>query len=687
MLIAATLATHSPAMRAGYIWDDNTALHDNPMIAAANGLYRFWFTTEPADYWPLSATTLWLEWRIWGDNPTPYHVTNIVIHALAAVALWRVLLRLHMGSLAAFLGGLLFAVHPVTVASTAWIAERKNVLSMLLYLLAILAYLRFEDEGRRRWYILALLAGAGALLAKTSVVALPVILLLLAWWRHHVVSQRTIIRTLPFFLMSLVLGLITIYFQHNNAISGVVVRAEPFFSRLAAVGWVVWFYLYKLLLPIDLAMVYPRWSIEGTNPAAYGPLILLLVCFFVLWKYRRSWGRGPLVALSAFVIVLAPVLGLIAMAYARYSLVADHLHYPGMPGMMALIAAGLAAAWSRSSRSNQRLPVWGTALAIGLIYLTLAVLTWRQCHVYKDSESLWTHTIKVNDRAWVAYYNRGVVYGQHNLRNRAIQDYTKAIEIKPDYAEAHNNLGVIYGEMGEFDREILHCTQAASFKPRYADAFNNRGHAYCGQGAYDLAIEDYTKALEYKPNDAGIYYNRGVARSGKGDYEEAIRDFTVSIQLRPSFAGAFNNRGIAHAARGAHHLAIQDYNQALQLQPRDVDVYVNRSITYRSMNDIARAIEDCNRAIELKPAHAEAYNNRANAYGQMGDLQAALRDYAKAIELKPTCTEAYNNRAAAFFFLKQYDQAWADIEQCQRHGGVPHPQFLKDLANASGRTE
>lgn len=462
VLIAATFAAHFPATQAGYIWDDDCLLYQNPDMLGPDGLFRIWFRNRTPDYWPLTATTFWLEWQIWGDTPTPYHVTNITLHALAAVVLWRILKRLNFSDLGALLGGLLFAVHPVTVATAAWISERKNSLSMVLCLLSILSFLRFTDLGRRRWYAMALLAAVAALLAKTSVVALPIILLLLCWWRHNTVARRDLLRTAPFFLLSLALGLVTLWMQHDHAVDGVVVRPEGLASRIASVGWVFWFYLYKLLVPIDLAMIYPRWNIDGGRLLSFVPLALMIACLLILWYYRKGWSKGPLAALGAFVIILAPVLGLLDMTYARLSLAADHLQYPGMPGIMALAGGSMAAALTWVRRRGMRAFAVGIVTMCVAIVLTLAVLTWRQARVYKNEDTLWTHTLRLNNRCWVAYNNRGNAYGMKGDIQQAIWNYSKAIELKPEYTQPYNNRAAAFFGLRQYDKawaDVKKCQQ------------------------------------------------------------------------------------------------------------------------------------------------------------------------------------------------------------------------------------
>ena len=199
-LVAITFLAYLPAMRGGFIWNDDTFLTRNPLIKTPDGLRRLWFTTDPPDYFPLTSTSLWLEWRLWGMNPARYHVVNVLLHALSAVLLWRVLKRLKAPG--AWLAGLIFAVHPVNVESVAWITERKNTLAMVLYMASLLAYLKFDEDGALRAYVVTLGLFLLALLAKTSVIMLPAVLLLCAWWRRGRIGRKDILRATPFAAVS-----------------------------------------------------------------------------------------------------------------------------------------------------------------------------------------------------------------------------------------------------------------------------------------------------------------------------------------------------------------------------------------------------------------------------------------------------------------------------------------------------
>ena len=308
-IVAITLATYVPALHGGFVWDDYGFFIDNPLVENPHGLHDIWLSTESQDYFALTSTMLWAEWQAWGMNPVGYHVVNVLLHAAAAVLLWRVLRRLRIPG--AWLGAALFAVHPVATLSAAWITEGKNTLSLALYLLALWAFLDYDERGGKGRYFLSLAAFLLALLAKGSVVVLPFVLLLCAWWRRDRITRKDVARSLPFFALALVMGLVTTWFQWHNAIRGGNVRlpGEGADSIIAASGWVVWFYLFKDLLPAGLTAIYPRWEVDGSSLPAWLPLLLLIGGLAWLWMRRKTWGRAPLFAAAYFLIGLLPVLG------------------------------------------------------------------------------------------------------------------------------------------------------------------------------------------------------------------------------------------------------------------------------------------------------------------------------------------------------------------------------------------
>ena len=258
LVLGLTTLAYLPSLANGFIWDDDISLTQNPAILSGDGLRQFWFTTETPDYWPVTATTLWAEWRLWGMNPLGYHVSNLALHLAEVALLWAVLRRLRVPGAA--VAALLFALHPVNVESVAWITQRKNLVALLFFLLSIYAFVRAE-EGARSAYGLSLFAFVLALLSKGSVAVLPVVLLGLIAYRRRL-ERRDLLRLLPFFLVAGALTLVDIWFQGHHLAAAETIRSAGAVERILGAGAVVWFYLSKALLPIHLLLPYPQWRID-----------------------------------------------------------------------------------------------------------------------------------------------------------------------------------------------------------------------------------------------------------------------------------------------------------------------------------------------------------------------------------------------------------------------------------------
>jgi tetratricopeptide (TPR) repeat protein len=658
VILLATLAAYIPAMTGGYTWDDGILLTDNPVMKAPDGLRRIWCTTESWEYLPATFSMHWIEWRLLGPGAGGHHVVNILLHALSALILWRVLLRL--GVPGAWLAGLLFAVHPVAAGSTAWIAERKNVLCMVFYLLAIQAYLIFDERGRWRWYLLSVALFLLALLSKTSVVMLPFVLFLCIWWKRGAIDRKDIYRSVPFFALSLVLGLVTVWFQWQHAISGEVVRPEGMASRAAAAGWIVWFYFYKLLLPVALCAIYPRWTVDGSSPVAFIPLLLLAAGLFVLWRNRQDWGRSPLFAFGYFLIVILPVLGFADMSYMRLSFVADHLQYPAMVGVIALAAALLARACEIKGWRG------GAAVTLAVLCtLALGALTWQRAWTYADDQRLWEDNLRHNPAGAPVWTNLGSALLDRGDFQKAIEHFTRAIALRPDYVEAYVNRCVAYDRSGQYDLALPDAERAVTLKPGNAQAYNNRGTAYARMGRFTEAIRDYDKALALKPDYAGAWRNRGVAfmNSNTGRLAEALRDFDTAIALDPDSAEAYNHRGAAYAKCDRMPEAMRDFARAIELSPDHVPTYNNRAAVYANSNRLHEAIRDFDKVATLKPSDPEAFYNRGLACWLAGRMEDGLRDMDKAIALKPDHALALYKRAQVHVAAGRVDDALRDYDK------------------------
>jgi hypothetical protein len=397
----------------------------------------------------------------------------------------------------AWLAALVFGIHPVNVATVAWISEQKNTLSMLFYAVAILLYLRFDEDGSWRWYGLSLTAFLSALLSKTAVVMLPMVLLGCLWWMHRRLRWKDVLYTIPFFMLSLVLGLVTVWFQHHRAMQGTLAQTDTLLSRLVVAGGIPWVYLYKVLLPFNLMVIYSMWHLDSSRWISYLPVTMLAASFMIFWWRRKTWGRPLLFGFGYFVAMLLPVLGLIDLGFFRLTLVADHWLYHAMVGVIALVIAA-AVKWYNSVRSHRGRCAARLVTTAGLILLGAA--TWQRSCVYASDVTLWKDNIAKNPNAWTAYDNLGIALWQAGKHEDAIACFQQSLRIKPDYAITHNDLGFAYLLQGDIANAIEQYQQAVRLDPALAVAHYYLGEAFTRQGRITDAIEQYQEALRLKPD-------------------------------------------------------------------------------------------------------------------------------------------------------------------------------------------
>jgi tetratricopeptide (TPR) repeat protein len=265
------------------------------------------------------------------------------------------------------------------------------------------------------------------------------------------------------------------------------------------------------------------------------------------------------------------------------------------------------------------------------------------------------------------YFNRGLEAYQNNDYNKALADYTKAIEIDPKYATTYTARGATYGALKQYSKEIADYTKAIELDPTYAPAYYNRGIAYDDIKQYDRAIADYTRALEINPQYTSAYNNRGNAYFDLKQYDKAIADYTRIIEIDPTYDSAYSNRGNTYKALKQYNRAIADYTRAIAINPQNASVYNNRGDVYADIKQPDKAIADYTRAIAINPQYASAYNNRGVAYFyDLKQYDRAIADYTRAIEIDPKYALAYDNRGNVYFDLKQKDKAIADFKKaCQ----------------------
>jgi tetratricopeptide (TPR) repeat protein len=523
LLVLAVLAAYVPAIRGGFVWDDDFYVTDNATLRSLEGLRRTWLETDAnPQYYPVTFTTFWVEYQLWGLNPLGYHLVNVLLHAGSSVLLWRLLRGL--GVPGAGLAAALFALHPVHVESVAWITERKNTLSGLLYLAAARAFLGFASRDKpRRIPLGALVLFACALLSKSVTATLPIALGLVIVWNRGRLGRRELGWVGLMLVAGAGMGLLTAHLErHHVGAVGEDWALGPL-ERCLLAGRIFWFYLGKLAWPATLSFVYTRWPIDTADAGAYVFPLAAVGLVGALGAARRWIGPGALVALVYFVITVSPALGFVSVFPMRYAWTADHFQYLASIGPLALGAAAvtrLGERWKLASRAAWR-------LAAGVLLLALGLLTWRQAGTYRDEETLWRATLSRNPRAWMAEYNLARLLFRRGDLVESLELARRALQHKPQDDDTYNLLGNVLAAKGQVDDAIPMYRNAIRVNPRYAMAYHNLAIALEKKNLRQEAIATYRQALRVEPTLLPARNNLAVALYQAGAYPEAWREVEI----------------------------------------------------------------------------------------------------------------------------------------------------------------
>jgi tetratricopeptide (TPR) repeat protein len=662
VIIAACFLAYMPAMHAGFVWDDDRYVTNNELLAAPDGFWRIWLTTEsPSQYFPLTYTSFRLEYDLWKLNPAGYHITNIILHAANALLVWVLLRRLTIPG--AWLIAAIFALHPVQVESVAWITERKNVLMVFFALLSFIAWVDFAERSRnlqpsRHFYFLSLLFYVLALAAKSTACTVPAALLLVLWLKNIPVNWKRWLQIVPFLLLGLATGLLAVWWELHHQGTKFAKLDFSLIDRFLIASRALWFYIGKLIWPVNLAFSYPKWEIDATDSLQYSWLAACSGVAFALWYWRRKIGKGTIVAVVFFAATLSPVIGFISLYTFVYTYVADHYQYFASIGPIALVAAAGVKIFSNLNEQNKNI----AKIITGMLLVTLGTLTWHQCRVYKDEETLYRDTVLKNPSSWMAYNNLGAVYSNLGRYEDAIEAYKQAIRVKPDFAIADVGLGAVYSKLDRYEDAIEAHKQAIRINPNYATARYNLGAIYGKLGRYQEAIEACKQAIRINPAYADAYYNLGVIYGKLGHYPEAIEAYKQTIKIKSDDAAAYNNLGDVCNNLDRHEDAIEAYKCATRIKPDLAEAYGNLGFTYGKLGRHKEAIVAFKQAIERSPDYADAYYNMGVMYWQQGQFNEVVEACRDAIKIKPDYVEAYYVLGLCYMALNEKSLAMEEYK-------------------------
>ena len=634
LLAAVTFSVYHPAWRGGFVWDDDAYVTNNDLLTAPDGLRRIWFSLDaPSQYFPLVYTTFRLERALWGLNPLGYHLVNICLHITTALLLWRLLVRLQIPG--AFLAAAIFALHPVQVESVAWITERKNVLMGVFFMLTLLTWWNFISlSSTRRWWMygLTLLFYALALFSKTTACTLPAALVLILWLKKRPINKRRLLEVIPFVVLGLVMGLVTMWWERYHQGTRGPLFALALRERLLVASHAIWFYLGKLIWPVNLTFIYPKWQGIPLRASSYLWCIATLVACGVIYVLRRRFGRSIEVAAVFFVATLSPVLGFIMLYTFRYTFVADHYQYLASIGPITLASAAAATAAERLRRFRPLI-----VSSASFVVVLLAILTWRQSGMYSNIEALWRTTIQRNPQCWMAHNNLGIVLLEKGNRGKALEQFQKTVEMAPNDPEANYNLGNALLQEGDANTAADYSARAVALAPRDAEAQVALGNALLEKGSRDEAIACYKHAIDLRPDYFAAHSNLSSALLQSGDVDGAMAEARIAIAIRPSDTSAHINLAIALTQKDKIGGAIRNYERALAISPDSV--VANNNLAWLLMSDPApgnrtRALQLASRANQLsRESNAIVLRTLAAVNAALGKLSEAadIAERARAL--------------------------------------------------------
>jgi tetratricopeptide (TPR) repeat protein len=604
-LVALTLIVYWQVRTYDFVnYDDDVYVTANRQVQAGMTLdgLQYAFTSTVMGYWqPLTLISHLLDCELFGMRAGWHHLINVFLHGANTVLLFILLARMSGYVWRSAFVAALFALHPLHVESVAWVAERKDVLSTLFWMLTIWGYMKYLERPVLGRYFLMMLFFVLGLMTKPMLVTLPFALLLLDYWPLRRIRFGTseagssfkkevlfglIREKLPLFLIAIAAGIVTIILQGQAGnTSSLSLYPASWRAANALVAYIA--YLGKTIWPSGLAVFYPLrvpvpwWQLAGACA------VFACISALAVWGAKRH--RYLTMGWLWYVGTLLPVIGLVQVGAQA---IADHFTYIPLIGIFIMIA------WGGSELASGLFRSWIVAGAAAVTILCILIPAARlQVGHWANTVTLFEHALAVTEDNYVAHNNLGLALVGKGKFSQAMEHYQEALRIVPDYADAHNNMGNVLAEQELFDDAIRHYTRAVQIRPDYAEAHNNLGVALLKQGKLDDAISHFRQALQIQPDYAYAHQNLGSVYAKQGKLEDAISHYHKALRIMPDSASLHNSLANALVDSGRTEEAIRHYS----------------------------------RAVQIRPDYAEAHNNLGYALVQEGDFQNAINHYSEAL--------------------------------------------------------
>lgn len=658
ILLLAVLAggVYLQTLTGEFIWDDTGLIIKNIEHVESAGDFTVFFTRTPFESAPYYRPVLWvsffIDYMLWGRNPLGFHITNIFLHALVTVLVYRLLNVLAVPEALCFTTAALFAVHPINTEAIAWIAGRNDPLMFLFVVLTSIFAVRARMQKDRSKKAVLLIAAAlsylTALLTKESAVIVVPLLLLIEG--HHVATGRSVPVRQTLLLYSTLFGITVLFLSIqqsvlSNRISDLSFQPDP--RSLFTPSIIYIYYLKTLCIPINLTVdpsFYLKAVTDGTARVACAAVFGAVVAMVFLC--RRRWYEG-FAGMVWMLVYLVPVSGIVWMGVP----ILEHRAY----GACAGFCYALASLWHRSIRSRDGTEKKSASLATFLfccIIIAYALLTLHRNLAWRDEFSIWTDTIKKSPTSPQALINLGVTYLRHNQPEKALEYFNKTLVVAPRSTQVYNNMGTALYALGRYDEAIQAQERALQLDPRSAEAYSNLGILYKHRGDFDKAAAFFEKAISLKPTFLVPYIHLTFIHADAGRFDEALTILARGLDVLPKSSSLYNAKGVVYEKMKRYEDALKCYQKAADIDPGNYEALNNLVLCLIRDKKFHQALPVALLATKLCHDSPELFLNLGIIYMNIGKLLEASTAYKKAIRLNERYADAYFNLGVCLFGMK-----------------------------------
>lgn len=632
-IVLITLILYGPSTQFDFVnYDDQVYVLENTFVQSPT-MNSLLDGSGTGNFHPLTMISLWLDHTFGNGSANMFHVSNVFWHLLNVVLVFFLVQRLLPDRRGVpFFVALLFAIHPMHIESVAWISSRKDLVYTFFYLSALIVYHQYLKKQQKQFLVYTLVLGVLSLLSKPAAITLPVALTLLYYWEYGTIQTKKLLELAPLFLGSIIIGLLTIQLQSNDAINDL--ETYSLVERMGFALYGIYYYTIQSIWPSGLTAMHPYPAGDEMTSASFivpmlvGSILLLLAAGGL--KKDRKLGFGILFYFLNLVLMLQLVSIGRAIVAERYT----YLSYLGLFLVFGILLSSIAKI--KENKSS----FYVLSVIVGGLFFFISI---QQVRVWENSETLWSKAIQENPQDWYGYIGRGNYYQEIGKDVKALADFEKAIQVAPDQIDNYFNLGDLQYKMLQVKKAVATYSRAIEQRPDYEQAYINRGQFYIALQDGASALADFNQAIVLNPNSYLAYNNRGNLYLMVGNISEAVSDFNKSIEINPDYANSWYNRGTA-LLNSDLQSAQRDLEQAVAINPDYFDAYNNLGSLYYQKNDLEQASWAFTQALQINEHAGSVWLNLSVVKNSLGDYNGALENALRAQKEGAQVADSYLNQ-------------------------------------------